>query len=123
MRYAIIKDGAVVEEREMAPLDPRTQIKKGPDGLPLARPLVEQRVNFDPATHRLDGHSYAIFDDRVEKAFTVAALPPPPSPSEIYDAALAGDRVVAAFIATFLDGSLRPGLTPAEAKTAVLARM
>lgn len=122
MKYALVIDGAVAEEREYSqPLDPGAL--KRVNGVPLLRPLKESIPVFDPATHAIGGHSYAVFDDRVEKSYTLVALPPPATASETYDRALQDDRVLKAAILSLADGSLRSGMTIEQAKAAIVAKM
>ena len=96
MLYAIIQAGIVVETRDIGYLDPTTQIKKGADGLPMARPIRETRPSL------LANQYYASFVDTIEPAevlrvWTVGELVPV-SPSALVTADLSNSTGLRALV-------------------------
>lgn len=69
-RYALVKDGAILEYRAAAPNFDQTKLAAGkPRLLPVE---VEDRPEYDPAKQTLTGPTYVVEATRVIERYTVA---------------------------------------------------
>lgn len=70
-RYALVKDGAILEFRNEAPNRDQTKLPAGkPRMLPV---VVEERPDHDPAKETLSGPNFVVEATRVVERFTVTA--------------------------------------------------
>lgn len=74
--YAEIIDGAEARRKRFeleAPFD-TTDLKKGTDGLPLLRPVVEVKPPYDPSLEAIEGPVSVITDTEVTDTWTIRTL-------------------------------------------------
>ena len=68
--YAILRDGQVAEVRSFAAALPPADIRKGADGLPLARPIEDVKPALGAGERHADAVTYEVLDDKVRRIFT-----------------------------------------------------
>lgn len=67
-RHALVKDGAIIEYRDYAPLDDQSKLAPGK---PRMLPVVAVNADFDPVTQVRTGPAIVIESNQVSQVYTV----------------------------------------------------